>query len=326
MTGDGVNDAPALKRADIGIAVSGSTDAAMAAADIVLTREGLTTIVYSIQVARRIFQRVTSFITYRLASSLQLLLFFFIAVIAFHPHKFVPPPDPDDGQAWPEFFDMPVTMMILITLLNDGTLISIAYDNAEANTIPTKWNLPLLFAASATLGFVSCLSSLLLLWFMLDSWNEHGFFQKFGLEGVQYGQIMTAMYLKVSVSDFLTLFSARTGSRFMWQGIPPSPMLLIGGVVALTVSSVVAVFWPVSDPDSIPVEGLWKDMGLLFFVWLYSLVMWIIQDVLKVGMYRCISYFHKPSGALVLPDSAQRLREGFDAAFKDTGSSNKMIV
>jgi H+-transporting ATPase len=302
MTGDGVNDAPALKRADVGIAVAGATDAARAAADIVLTEPGLSTIIHGIVIAREIFQRMNNFIVYRIAATLQLLIFFFIAVFAFHPVDYV--------EIWPDFFHMPVLMLMLITLLNDGTLITIAYDYAEASSTPDRWNLPAIFLTSSVLGAVSCSSSLLLLYFLLDSWNPSGFFQYLGMSEVQYGQIISAMYLKVSVSDFLTLFCARTGSRFFWR-IKPAPILLTGGVLALTLSSILALFWPESTLDGIPVEGLRKDVGVFVFVWIFSLVFWFLQDLLKVLTFKFMytTNFHQinSTGVVVMPESAKKL-------------------
>lgn len=100
---------------------------------------------------------------------------------------------------------------MLITLLNDGTLISIGYDNVKPQKTPEKWNLRVLFVVGAVLGGVACISSLLLLWFCLDSWNSYSFLYRLGIRGLSYGKVTTSIYLKVSVSDFLTLFSARTG-------------------------------------------------------------------------------------------------------------------
>jgi H+-transporting ATPase len=317
MTGDGVNDAPALKRADIGIAVAGATDAARAAADIILTEEGLGTIIHGIILAREIFSRMSNFITYRISATLQLLLFFFIAIFAFQPSTYQEPPPEDGEEPWPEIFHMPVLMLMLITLLNDGTLITIAYDYAKAKETPNRWNLKVLFTASSVLGLVSCLSSLILLHFVLDSWNPDGLFQKLGLHGVQYGQVITAVYLKVSVSDFLTLFSARTSEYFFWH-VAPAPILFCGAMIALTASSLVSIFWPKSTPDSISTEGLRSDMSLFVFVWLFCLIFWFIQDLAKVLAYK---YMHatnfcqiNQTGVVQLPESAKRLSEELDKA------------
>jgi H+-transporting ATPase len=295
-------DAPALKRADVGIAVSGSTDAARAAADIVLTQPGLSTIVHAIVIAREIFQRMSNFITYRISATLQLLFFFFISIFAFKPSSY--------DEEWPEFFKMPVLMLMLITLLNDGTLITIAYDYAKANETPDKWNLPALFVASSVLGGVSCLSSLLLVWFVLDSHSPSSLFAKLGMNPVEYGQIISAVYLKISVSDFLTLFAARTGTKYFWQ-IPPAPILFTGACFALTLSSLLSIFWPESEPDGIPVEGMRNDMGLFGFVWIYCLIFFFIQDAAKVLCYRTLHRTNfngiATTGVVVFPESTQKL-------------------
>ena len=324
MTGDGVNDAPALKRADIGIAVAGATDAARAAADIILTEEGLGTIIHGIIMAREIFARMSNFITYRISATLQLLLFFFIAVFAFPPADYDSPPGATEEEKFPKFFHMPVLMLMLITLLNDGTLITIAYDYAKASETPNKWNLKVLFTASTVLGVVSCLSSLILLFFLLDSWNEDGFLRKLGLDGVYYGQIITAIYLKVSVSDFLTLFSARTSQYFFWH-VAPAPLLFAGGMIALTTSSLVAVFWPKSTPDEIQTEGLRTNMGLFVFVWLYCIIWWFIQDLAKVLAYKFMfatNYCNiNATGIVKLPESAKKLAEELDKAMLEEANN-----
>eukprot|EP01038_Epipyxis_sp_PR26KG_P012711 gene12711-17047_t len=290
MTGDGVNDAPALKRADVGIAVSGATDAARAAADIVLTQEGLSTIVEGIIISRRIFQRMKNFITYRIAATLQLLVFFFIAVLSLKPSSFMPDDWQNvngfDSEEWPKYFKLPVLMLMLITLLNDGTLISIGYDDVVPSKYPNVWNLPVLFSCASVLAAVALLSSLLLLYAMLDSWTPGSFFEQTGLGGMSYGQITTAMYLKISISDFLTLFSARTHDGFFWSSTP-SPILLIAAVFSLTLSTVLACCWPDGNVDDQLVIGLSnrQPKALFVYVWLYCIFFWFVQDLAKVIFY-----------------------------------------
>eukprot|EP01034_Spumella_vulgaris_P021561 gene21561-27599_t len=291
MTGDGVNDAPALKRADVGIAVQGATDAARAAADIVLTEPGLATIVHGILIARCIFIRIRNFITYRIAATLQLLLFFFIAIFAFCPADYEP--EDQDDHSWPAFFHMPVIMLMLITLLNDGTLIAIGYDHVVPPSEPTVWNLKVLFIIGTVLAGVACASSLLLLYWSLDSWRDDSVYQTIGLGGLSYGQITTSIFLKVAVSDFLTLFSARAGEHWFWVSMP-APILLVAGALALSTSTLVACAWPMSRPDGIPTLGLERRGPYLLpvFIWVYCIVWWFIQDAAKVYTYRLLKAFN----------------------------------
>jgi H+-transporting ATPase len=290
MTGDGVNDAPALKRADVGIAVAGATDAARAASDIVLTQEGLSTIVEGIIISRCIFQRMKNFITYRIAATLQLLIFFFIAVLSMKPSSFMPNnwenTEGFDEEAWPDFFKLPVLMLMLITLLNDGTLISIGYDNVNPSKYPNQWNLPVLFLVSSVLALVALVSSLLILYLALDSWNGNSTLKHMGLGELSYGQVTTIMYLKVSISDFLTLFSARTHDGFFWSSMP-SPILLVAAGFSLTLSTLLACFWPTSYVDGQYVVGLGdrNPKAMAFYVWLYCLFWWFVQDGAKVALY-----------------------------------------
>jgi len=240
-----------------------------------------------------------NFINYRIAATMQLLVFFFIAVLSLPPQSYVPavkPPgwlDSADAHEWPRFFQMPVLMLMLITLLNDGTLISIGYDNVKASPYPEKWALPVLFIVSCVLGAVACGSSLLLLWGALDSWNPHGWFAAFGIGGVAYGHITTIIYLKVSVSDFLTLFSARAHEGFFWES-RPAPILLIAATVALALSTALAIGWPAGTLDEIAVEGMGRHPNQILFlwVWFYCLIVWVIQDALKVLCYRIMLHYN----------------------------------
>jgi H+-transporting ATPase len=189
---------------------------------------------------------------------------------------------------------------MLITLLNDGTLISIGYDNVTPSKYPNVWNLPVLFTVASVLAFVALISSIILLYFLLDSWNSGSVFQKIGLDGVSYGQVTTAMYLKVSISDFLTLFSARTHDGFFWSSTP-SPILLTAACFSLFLSTLLACFWPTGNVDDQYVVGLAdrKPKELAVYIWLYCIFWWFIQDGAKVILY----YFLKKYNVFGINDS-----------------------
>ena len=332
MTGDGVNDAPALKRADVGVAVDGATDAARAAADIILTQPGLSTIVTGILIARKIYSRIQNFLTYRIAATVQLLVFFFIAVFAFKPKDHLPgdwQQDPrfPDAHQWPSFFHMPVLMLMLITLFNDGAIISIGYDNVIPNKTPERWNVPALFFIASVLATVTIMSSIFLLWILLDSWNPDGIFHAFGMGGLSYGQVTTSVYLNVSVSAFLTLFSARCGEFWFWQS-RPSNTVLAASAFSLTGSTILALAWPASYPDGIYTLGLaYRKPGPLFlWIWIYSIVWWVVQDATKVLAFYLMKKYNwfniNNTGKLVMPESTLeyiRQNKERDMATKATG-------
>jgi H+-transporting ATPase len=270
--------------------VAGATDAARAAADIVLTEEGLSTIVLGIEVSRVIFARMKSFLTYRIAATLQLLFFFFIAVFAFPPHNYQPAGTSD---VWPDFFSLPVIFLMIITVINDGTLVSIGYDHARASKYPERWVLPVLFLVASTLGAVACLSSLLLLYWCLNSWDPSGLFYGLGIQNLRYGQIVNVIFLKVAVSDILTLFSSRTAHTFFFRR-KPHVVLLCSALLALCITTTLALVWPCTTLDDVAVCGLaWAEPKLLaLWVWLYCLGVFVLQDLTKVGVWYLIRRFN----------------------------------
>jgi len=236
-------------------------------------------------IARGVFQRMQSFLTYRVSATLQLVFFFFIGMFTLPPKSY--------GVQDQAFFHLPVLMFMLITLLNDGTLMAIGYDNVVPHIRPMKWNLRVLFFVSAVLAGVACVSSLLLLWMTLDGlYQNASWWIEMGLPRLKYEQIVTTMYLKISISDFLTLFACRTGPKPLFA-FAPSKILMIGAVISLCISTIVATAWMKSSPDGIQTLGLVYDDGsdptqaykyrlMPVFVWFYCIVWWFIQDVVKV--------------------------------------------
>ena len=320
MTGDGVNDAPALKRADVGIAVFPCTDAAKAAADLVLTEPGLAVVIFAILESRKIFQRMRNYIIYRIACTIQLLCFFFFAILCVdpsRPYMYGNAADENFGchitpaclakvdhetllqeaccegdMAHSNAFTLPVISLVIITILNDGCMITISHDYVEAEPRPQKWSLMEMSVIASVIGFVACFSSLILVAFGMHANALHpgDFFGIiFGAQGRSYitwHELRTLLYLKVSISDFLTLFSARTRIWFFQRKIGG----LLGGAacVAMGTSTILALYWDsIFDGlgPSAHMQGLRFSNSSCVAVWIYCILWFFVQDACKIYTY-----------------------------------------
>ncbi len=245
MTGDGVNDAPALKKADCGIAVSGATDAARAAASIVLLASGLSVIIDAIKESRRIFQRMNSYAIYRIAETLRVLFFMTLAILVFN------------------FYPLTAVMIVMLALLNDGAILSIAYDNVHYKDKPEAWNMRLVLGISTVLGLIGVVSA-----FGLFYLGERVF-------QFDRAHIQTLMYLKLSVAGHLTIFLTRTRGPF-WS-IRPARILWAAVLGTQIVATLIAVYGLFMTPLG------WRWAG---FVWAYALAWFLVNDRVKLLAYR----------------------------------------
>jgi len=269
MTGDGVNDAPALKKADCGIAVSGATDAARAAASIVLLTSGLTVIIDAMKESRRIFQRMNSYAMYRITETLRVLFFMTLAILVFN------------------FYPVTAVMIVMIALLNDGAILSIAYDNVHYKDKPEAWNMRLVLAISTVLGVAGVVAA-----FGLFYLGERVFH-------MDRDHIQTLMYLKLSVAGHLTIFLTRTRGPF-WS-IRPARILWMAVLGTQIVATLIAVFGLFMTPIG------WKWAA---FVWGYAIVWALINDRVKLLAYRIFD----PNGVPLLVKKQRNLRPEIAAA------------
>ncbi len=263
MTGDGVNDAPALKKADCGIAVSGATDAARAAADIVLMTSGLSVIIDAIRESRKIFQRMNSYAIYRIAETLRVLFFMTLSILVFN------------------FYPVTAVMIVMLALLNDGAILSIAYDNVRYKNQPESWNMRMVLGVATVLGVVGVVAA-----FGLFYLGERVF-------GLDRDRIQTLMYMKLSVAGHLTIFLTRTRGPF-WS-IRPAKILWVAVLGTQIIATLIAVYGLFMAP---------LGWGWALFVWGYALAWFFFNDRLKLAAYRFLD--SHPSGWLTKKKAARR--------------------
>lgn len=253
MTGDGVNDAPALKKADCGIAVSAATDAARAAADIVLLAPGLSVIIDAIKESRKIFQRMNSYAIYRIAETLRVLLFMTLSILLFN------------------FYPVTAVMIVMLALLNDGAILSIAYDNVHYSNMPEAWNMRIVLGVATVLGVAGVIAS-----FGLFYIGERVLL-------LDRDVIQTLMYLKLSVAGHLTIFVTRTRGPF-WSH-RPAGILLTAVIGTQVLATLIAVYGLLMTPLS------W---GLALMVWGYALAWFLVNDRIKLAVYRILDPSAQP--------------------------------
>lgn len=261
MTGDGVNDAPALKKADIGIAVADATDAARSASDIVLTEPGLSVIIHAVITSRCIFQRMKNYTIYAVSITIRIVLGFLLITLIWK-------------------FDCSAFMVLIIAILNDGTIMTISKDRVKPSPLPDSWKLKEIFATGVVLGTYLATMTVIFFWAMYD----HLFFtEKFGVRPLgTNNEYMAALYLQVSIVSQALIFVTRSRS---WSFLErPGLLLVIAFIIAQLIATFIAVYanWGFAGINGIG----WGWAGV---IWLYSIVTYLPLDLFKFAIRYILS-------------------------------------
>ncbi|WP_176085204.1 plasma-membrane proton-efflux P-type ATPase [Martelella sp. HB161492] len=254
MTGDGVNDAPALKQADCGIAVSGATDAARGAAALILTAPGLSVIQNAIDEARRIFGRITAYTVYRVALTMDIMFLVVLSTIFLGFQPLTP------------------IMIVIMSLLDDVPIMTIAYDNTTVSEQPVRWKMPRLLTIAAVLGFASIVESFGLLLMGMEVLSEPARWAGLGL--TNQAHIQSMMFLQLVAGGHLLLLVARKENWFLKPPFPARPLLI--AIVLTQVAAVLMCGFGILVPQ-LP----WRLIGL---VWCYLLIWLFILGFIRLGI------------------------------------------
>ncbi|KAM3271264.1 hypothetical protein ACQJBY_041815 [Aegilops geniculata] len=258
MTGDGVNDAPALKKADIGIAVADATDAARSASDIVLTEPGLSVIISAVLTSRAIFQRMKNYTIYAVSITIRIVLGFMLLALIWK-------------------FDFPPFMVLIIAILNDGTIMTISKDRVKPSPLPDSWKLAEIFTTGVILGGYLAIMTVIFFW---AAYKTNFFPRLFHVESLEktaqddFQKLAAAIYLQVSTISQALIFVTRSRSWSFAER--PGFLLVFAFFVAQLIATLIAVY---ADWRFTQIKGIgWGWAGV---VWLYNIITYLPLDIIK---------------------------------------------